>query len=744
MNLNIFNPDTFLELTHDLLCILNARGDVKYVNDNWEQVLGLKNAFLLNSNIQPLIHPDDVTNFTSNLSEILNSKTNHDLCFRLTNSSGKYRWFKWKTEFKPNTQLVYCVGSDITEQKHSQAVLDALEKSTGVGVWSIDPIADEVNWSKKTYEIHEADPAEFTPTLETAVRFYPDEAMAALKDAMDRMASGEEVTFELPMITAKNNRIWVKSKMLAEIRDNVVVKQYGTFEDITKKREAEIATQKLKERVELAMRASNIGVWEYDINTDYLTWDDQLFITYDSDKSTFKNSFRDWEKLVLKEDLARVKPDFAHAIKHGGLFDNQFRIRTRAGDIRHIAAIGKVTKDENDVATIITGINWDITEQVLATKALRKAKEKAEAADIAKSNFLANMSHEIRTPLNGILGALQLLDKAELNQEKKLVDLALNSTNGLIRIINDILDFSKIQANALELEMIPVNIEALVQQVLDEQRLYSKKHNVTCQTHTSNQFKGFWKADPVRLKQILNNLINNAFKFTNQGEINIRLFLQNKMLVIEIEDSGIGMHKEELIQLFTPFKQADESTMRKYGGTGLGLAISKQLVELFKGKISVTSELKKGSKFVLELPFDKVDSAQCSEQTMIEEPLPILKGKVIFVAEDNEVNKLILSEMLKPTEAKFLMFNDGEALLKGLEKKTPDLILCDIMMPKLDGNEACKQIRENNTSTPVIAFTASVTNSDTQEYYQNGFTDILAKPVLIKDLNQILRKYLTS
>ncbi len=743
-NPDIQDADIFFELTQDLLCTLTVKGDIKYVNDNWEDILGLQKTALIDANLKPLVHPDDAANTINNIRQHLNSNINYNLSFRLTNSRGKYRWFKWNIKFKPETQLLYCVGKDITEQKHSQAVLDALEKSTGVGVWSIDPIADEVNWSKKTHEIHETNPDEFTPTMHTAVQFYPDETLPILKNAMARMASGEQVTFELPMITAKNNKIWVQSKLFAEIRDNVVVKQYGTFENITKKRELEIANKKLKERVEMAMRASNIGVWDYDINTDRLSWDDQLFITYDVDKSTFTNSFKDWERLVLKDDLAKVKPDFERAIKQGGLFDNQFRIHTRSGDIRHIAAIGKVTKDEKNNATIVTGINWDITEQTLANDALRKAKEKAEAADVAKSNFLANMSHEIRTPLNGILGALQLLDKAKLNQESKLVELALNSTNGLIRIINDILDFSKIQANELELEIIPVDIQALIQEVLNEQKLYSNHQNVTCQVHVSDQVTGFWLTDPVRLKQILNNLINNAFKFTSQGEITINLYDRDNLFIIEIEDSGIGINAEELELLFTPFKQADESTVRKFGGTGLGLAISKQLVELNKGNISVTSEKGKGSKFVLEFPFKKAQAPQKPAQDSASEQLPTLDNKLIYVAEDNEVNKLLINEMLTPTGAKLLMFNNGQALLRGLSKRSPDLILCDIMMPELDGNDACKQIRKTDKTTPIIAFTASVTKADTQVYYQNGFTDILAKPVLLDDLNQILRRYLLS
>ncbi len=743
-NLNAFNITNFLDTSTDLMCVLDTEGNFQFVNEQWNAVLNLLLISLIKTNIKELLHPDDVKPFCNILSQVVSTTVGETVTCRLKTDKGKYRWFDWNTKYDSSKNHVYCVGKDITDQKHSELSLHALEKATGAGIWSIDPSADEVIWSEKIHEIHETDPQSFQPSIEEAIKFYPEEAIPVLNTALEKMASGEEVSFELPLNTYKGNRVWVKCKMFAEVRDSVVIKQYGTFENITKQREAKIATEKLQERVDLAMRASNIGVWEYDLNTEYLTWDDQMHSLYGVDKGSFSNTFADWEKTVFKEDVDKVNKSFESALENKEIFTNTFRIKTKTGEVKYIAAIGKVTQDEQNQTTYITGVNWDTTEQVLANQILLEAKEQAEAADVAKSNFLANMSHEIRTPLNGILGALQLLQQSQKSSQSNLVDIALNSTNGLIRIINDILDFSKIQANKLELETIPVDIESLAREVVYEHSISNDQKLVTCKFSSSPETTGFWQADPVRLKQILNNLISNAFKFTKEGTIEINLKVQNDMFCIEISDQGIGMNEEELSLLFTPFTQADETTSRKFGGTGLGLAISKNLVNLFDGSIVVSSQEGMGSTFTLSFPFERAQYMQIHEKDMGRNCLPKLKDSVIFIAEDNEINRLLLSEMLKPTGAKFLMFTDGQELINGLNRMRPDLILCDIMMPVLDGNNACRHIRQSDKDIPIVAYTASVMSADTKEYFSNGFTDVLPKPLLIEDLNVILRRYLNS
>ncbi|MEM0911226.1 MAG: PAS domain-containing protein [Pseudomonadota bacterium] len=743
LDLSAIKFQRFFDTSLDMLCIVDADGNITYLNSRWTDILGHAIGELMGNGFMHYLHPDDAKSTIKSFKQVLGDKLVTDFQNRYRSSDGKYRWISWNATYDQEQQLVYCIGRDVTEQKRIQACLEILEETTGVGVWDVDPPTDEVYWSNKVYDIHEADAATFNPGFQSAVAFYTPEAQKILAQYLEKLAGGEKITFELPLTTARGKRIWVESNASAEVRDGIVVRQYGTFEDITEKREERINNEKLKERVDLAMKASKIGVWEYDSVTDKLSWDDQMFEIYDVDKRYFSGTFADWENTVLPEDLIAAKKTFEEAIQTDKIFANQFRILTREKQTRYISAIGKVINDAQSGTTYITGVNWDVTNEEIARQALLEAKEQAEAADIAKSTFLASMSHEIRTPLNGIFGALQLLkNQKQAPEQRKLLDTALNATNGLTRIINDILDFSKIQANKLVLDYMPVDIAQLAQDVIDEQSLLKRQESVKTVISISESAKGYWLADPLRLKQIFNNLLSNAFKFTPEGTIKIELNAVNDMLRIIVSDTGIGMSKDEIKHLFDPFTQANSATSRKFGGTGLGLAISENLISLFGGSIKVASTLTKGSTFTIDIPFERSVNMLSDALGDVDLDEIDIRGTTIFVAEDNAINQTVISEMLKSTKASFYLFNDGEELLEGYRRKRPDLILCDIHMPVLDGLAACKAIRKSDQQTPIIAFTANVMGSDTQKYLANGFNDILGKPLLMSDLNHLLLRYL--
>ena len=477
------------------------KGSCNISNTQWNQILGHALQDYLGKDLISFIHPDDRDTTISAFERILNKEKITDFTNRYKDISGKYRWFNWTVTMDAEKQLIYCMGRDVTIHKRAEATLEVLEESTGVGVWDVDPQTDEVYWSPKVHDIHETDWATFKPDLETAINFYAPEAIPMLTDAMEQMAKGERVNFELPLITARGKRIWVEAHMYAELREGVVIRQFGTFENITEKREERINNEKLKERVEMAMKTSNIGVWEYDVESGFLSWDDQMFALYELDKANFSNSFKDWENTVLPEELELINTEFKQALESGGVFANQFRIKTKDNGIKYISAIAKVIVDTQRKSTVVTGLNWDITEQEKSKQALMEAKEQAETANIAKSSFLANMSHEIRTPLNGIFGTLQLLQKMENNDTQgKLLNTALKATKGLTHIINDILDFSKIQANKLNLEFLPCDIEQLTFDVLDEQALLAKQNDVNVKSIVADEAKGHWFTDPIRLK----------------------------------------------------------------------------------------------------------------------------------------------------------------------------------------------------------------------------------------------------
>lgn len=295
--------------------------------------------------------------------------------------------------------------------------------------------------------------------------------------------------------------------------------------------------------------------------------------------------------------------------------------------MHYIKANGQVQRDAQGNAERMIGINYDITDRKESFVKLQQALEKAEVANLAKSEFLANMSHEIRTPMNGVIGMINLLFDTHLNdQQQKYAQTAKSSAESLLGIINDILDFSKVEAGKLELEPLDFDIHQLMQDFSSMMLFRTQEKGLTfnCPVHATEPY--WLNADVGRIRQILVNIVSNAIKFTEQGEINVSYVLEAQannqtQLRFEVSDHGIGLTAEQKNQLFERFIQADGSTTRRYGGTGLGLAISKQLVELMHGKIGVESELGQGSTFWFTLI---LTNGQQPPDTPADEPKSLL------------------------------------------------------------------------------------------------------------------------
>jgi signal transduction histidine kinase/CheY-like chemotaxis protein len=413
-----------------------------------------------------------------------------------------------------------------------------------------------------------------------------------------------------------------------------------------------------------------------------------------------------------------------------------------------------VQRDEEGRPVLLSGIYSDVTDRKLVEEALVQTKDAAEAASRSKSTFLATMSHEIRTPMNGVTGMLQLLKSTPLDPEQdRYVDLALHSSRNLLRILSDILDLSRIEAGAMELQSEPFEVEALVRPVIGALEVQAASKGLDLDVEIDRSLPGWLSGDAGRIRQVLFNLLGNAIKYTEQGQVRLDIYPLPHgggpgqiNLHLAVADTGIGIADEQLRLVFEPFTQVDGSHTRKHGGTGLGLSIVKRLVALMGGSTAVCSEPGQGTEVHVSLLLRAAEAA--AAEAPRERAPSIVPGKVLVV-EDEAINRLAIVNTLQKDGYATVQAVNGQETLEILARERFDAVLMDIQMPVMSGIEATRRIRSGEAGSidpnvPIIALTAHAMASDREKFLEAGMDDYVSKPIDFGELAGSLEKIMLA
>ena len=574
----------------------------------------------------------------------------------------------------------------------------------------------------------------------------------AFLENIDRIAKGIVLHGALKRKRKDGSLVDVELHAKRLLADGEYCGAFALFRDITQRVQAETALRQSEEVFRTLSAAAPVGIFRTDSKGSLSYVNDRLLAI--TGLSNEKSRSGDWGEAIHPEDRAWVMAKSREAIQKDEEFSFDHRFVKSGGEIVWVGVRGKPVFDADGRSQGLVGVIEDITSARENTERLREAKEAADAASKAKSEFLANMSHEIRTPMNGIIGMTDLTLDTELDStQREYLSAVKFSADSLLTVINDILDFSKIEVGKLGLDPIEFNLRDCLGQAMKTLSIRAHEKNLELACSVPPDLVDFIVGDPVRLRQVILNLAGNAIKFTDQGEVVLRVQVETPdaddvTLHFAISDTGIGIPPEKQKLIFEPFAQADTSTTRKYGGTGLGLSISMRLIDMMGGRIWLESESGKGSTFHFTARFGK---ATATVSTGLSTDPAILENVRVLVVDDNATNRQILEKTLGYWRMRPAAVSGGEAALALLQQAKSagvpfGLMVVDCHMPEMDGFMLVDEIQKSPelAGLTTVMLTSGGQRGDGQRCKELGIAAYLIKPVQQSDLLEALLRVLGS